>query len=161
PYPPSLHDALPIFDLLGAGLGCASCVPLLLVLSPPGTVLLAGVFLALAGVFAAESRGLRLAFVPLALVLAAGAAFPDRLPDPVPDRAKNMSPQQTRGANVLFSRCSPVFRVDVTTSLFQGDERRLLLHDGLLGSLLLRSDGDIASPVHYEPDARASPFAAP
>ena len=145
-------------DLLGAGLGCAICVPLLLVLSPPGTVLLAGVFLALAGVFAAESRGLRLAFVPLALVLAAGAAFPDHLPDPVPDRAKNMSSQQTRGANVLFSRWSPVFRVDVTTSLFQGDERRLLLHDGLLGSLLLRFDGDIASLVHYERDARAYPF---
>src|SRR5439155_414006 len=86
---------------------CAAGVLVLLVISPPGTVLLAGVVLALAGVFAAESRELRLAFVPLALVLAAGAAFPDRLPDPVPDRAKNMSPQQTRGANVLFSRWSP------------------------------------------------------
>ena len=146
-------------DLLGAGLGCALCVPLLGSLSPPGTVLVAGALVALAGLLAATSHMQRLAAVALVLVLAAGAAFPDRLPDPVPDRAKNMSPQQTRGANVLFSRWSPVFRVDVISSPFPHQMgRRLLLHDGLLGSLLMRFDGNLASLDAYEHDARAYPF---
>src|SRR5215470_7967368 len=146
-------------DLLGAGLGCAFCVPLLGRLSPPGTVLAAGTIIALAGLLAATAHVQRLAAAMLGLLLAGGAAFPGHLPDPVPDRAKNMSPQQTRGADILFSRWSPVFRVDVTTSLFpHQDGRRLLLHDGLLGSLLMRFDGNLASLGAYEHDARAYPF---
>src|SRR5262249_47574665 len=146
-------------DLLGAGLGCALCVPLLGSLSPPGTVLAAGAIVALAGLLAATSRVEWLAAAALGLLLAGGAAFPGHLPDPVPDSAKNMSPQQTRGADILFSRWSPVFRVDVTTSLFpHQDGRRLLLHDGLPGSLLLPFDGKLASPTAYEHDARAYPF---
>src|SRR5262249_18232873 len=89
-------------DLLGAGLGCALCVPLLGSLSPPAPVLAAGAIVALAALLAAPSRVERLAAAALGLLLAGGAAFPAHLRDPVPARAKNMTPQQTR----LFSRWS-------------------------------------------------------
>ena len=47
-------------DLMGAALGCVVCIPLLSIVTPPGTVMLAGAFFALAGLRLAlqGSRGL-------------------------------------------------------------------------------------------------------
>ncbi|HYC21641.1 MAG TPA: hypothetical protein VEI94_03000 [Candidatus Bathyarchaeia archaeon] len=139
-------------DLLGAGLGCAACVPLIATISPPGSVLLAGFFFALAAVRLARggSRWLGLALAPVALLLLLGAAFPRWLPDPVPDAVK------VRPINFAFSRWSPVFRVDV---LRIPDPNILFLsHDGTLSSSMTRFDGNPTSLAHYDKDDRSYPF---
>src|SRR5206468_8899318 len=88
---PERVNRLYFADLVGAGLACALAVPLLTHLSPPGTVFLAGVLLALAGARPAANVGwFRMAAFVLAPVLLLGAALPGRLPDPVPDEAKTL-----------------------------------------------------------------------
>jgi hypothetical protein len=147
-------------DLLGAGLGCAICVPLMTVISPPGCVMLAGAFFALGGLRLAAVESRNLLLVPLGGVLLAllgGAVAPSRLPDPVPDSVKTMSPQLHRPEDVLFSRWSPVFRVDVLRTEVAPDTL-LLSHDGMWGSVIRRSDGNPASATHYDTDERAHPF---
>ena len=101
-------------DLLGAGLGCAVSVPLMRALSPPGCIQLAGLFFSLAAVrpAAARFRSLLIPIAPLAAALLLVTLVPSLLPDPVPDRIKTMSDEHIR-RKVVFSRWSPVFRVDV------------------------------------------------
>ncbi len=145
-------------DLLGAGLGCALAVPVMTVLTPPGGVLLAGAFFAAAALPLAGGARRRLSALAAVTggVLALAAVSAGRLPDPVPDRIKSMSPQQR--PTVLFSRWSPVFRVDVLEVFGTRETGLVLSHDGTWGSVMLRFDGDPASLTRYTTDARAYPF---
>ena len=146
------------FDLLGAGFGCLVAVPLLIAVTPPGSVLLAGVLFALSGLPMARRAAPRLVspLIATAALLLVGVLFPAWLPDPVVDRAKTMgSPRE-----VLFSRWSPVFRVDVLDFEWFGapGEVRVISHDGMLGSLLRPFDGDASKLRGYDRNERAYPF---
>jgi len=146
-------------DLLGAGLGCALSIPLITTISPPGCVMVAGLAFAVAGarLAAAQSRRLMGPLGAVALGLLLGAAFPSRLGDPIPDRVKTMSPQQHDPLDVLFSRWSSVFRVDVLRLGY--DPMTLMMsHDGMWGSVIKRFDGEPASLSRYDADPRAHPF---
>jgi hypothetical protein len=139
-------------DLLGAGLGCAACVPLMATISPPGAVLLAGCFLGAAGLrgAAAEWRALRLPLATVTLVLLGCAVGARWLPDVRPDRIKADS------TGSLFSRWSPVFRVDVIPTPVP--TVYFLIHDGTLGSSMMRYDGNPASLSQFDVSDRSFPF---
>jgi predicted membrane-bound spermidine synthase len=146
-------------DLAGAALGCALCVPLFATIAPPGAVFLSGLVLATAGLRVAlrEARGLARAALPLPVLLAAAIAFPGLAPDPVPDRIKSMSPQQRGSSPVLFSSWSPLFRIDVLPGLTP-ERNYLLAHDGIMGSIVRRFDGDLESLDAFDVEIRALPF---
>lgn len=144
-------------DLLGAGIGCALSVPLAATISPPGAIMLGGLCLALAGLrlAARSSRALLGALVALGVLLVVGAFAGRRLPDPIPDAVKTMSPQRAMVGSSLFSRWSPVFRVDVTPF----NNRLMLHHDGQLGSVMIRYNGDPATlESEFATDQRLLPF---
>lgn len=147
-------------DLVGAGLGCGGSVVLMDVLSPPGCVMLAGACFAVAGLRVARTDW-PILLGPLVaigvLLVAAATAGAPRLPDPVTDAVKTMHPANR--PPLLFSRWSPVFRVDVLDDPRVERFGYVLAHDGMWGSILPRYDGDPASLAHYDSDARAIPFA--
>lgn len=141
-------------DLLGAALGCAIVIPAITIISPPGSVFLAGLAFALAGLPLALGAG-RPATIPatiIALGLLAGVLFPGKLPDPVRDRVKGAE------TTPIFSRWSPVFRVDVVPVPGTDPPTNFLVHDGTLGSSMLAYDGDPASLSRYDKMDRAYPF---
>jgi hypothetical protein len=145
-------------DLMGAGLGCALCVPLMSTISPPGCVILGGALLAAAGgkLAASAARPLLAPIVALAGVLLVLAVFPRWLPDPAVDGSKTMKPNH--GNETLFSRWSPVFRIDVLGSLTDS-QGLIVVHDGQWGSIIPRYDGDPTSLTHFDGDSRSIPFA--
>jgi len=145
-------------DLLGAGIGCALAVPLMATIAPPGCVLLAGAIMSASGLrlAATHARGLRLPLAAVALAGVGAALFATRLPDVVPDRLKTMSPQHH--PKTVFSRWSPVFRVDLLDSDLVRSIGLLLSHDGMWGAILPRYDGNPASLVRYDADERSIPF---
>jgi len=153
---PRLYGA----DLLGAALACASCVPLMRHLTPPGCVMLAGLCYLLAGLRLglAHARAAAVPGAALAAALLLLALFPRILPDPIVDEAKTMSPQRRGASRVLFSRWDPVFRVDVVEHPVPGDPHYILNHDGMWGSVLTRFDGDLGTLGRFESDPRAYPF---
>ena len=143
-------------DLVGAGIACAVVVALIGWIGPPATIMLAGLVLALAGLRLAarrRSRALPLAGV-VAAVLAVVVVAPSLLPRQRTDEFKgDVDESKTR-----FSSWSPIFRVDVVDV---GPDLRLLYHDGLVGSVIRRYDGNPASLANYgyDADPRALPFA--
>ncbi len=160
-YPARIHR-LYFSDLAGAGLGCALCVPLLASVTPPGTVLLSGLVFALAGLPLAwrHLRGALVLGVPVALALLVGVIRPSLLPDPVPDELKTMSPQKSGSAKYFYHAWSPVFRIDVMQSPFDVDDsRRIINHDGMMGSTMHRFDGDLSKLTRFDHDSRSYPFA--
>ena len=156
---PGEIDRLYFADLVGAGLGCALCVPLFSTIGPPGAALLAGVLLAAAGAHlaAGEWRGGPVLGIVIAAVLAVSIVLPGLVPDPVPDRIKSMSPQKRGTDPVLFSRWSSVFRVDVVKGMVP-EKYYVIAHDGIRGSLVHRFDGDWASLREFDVDTRALPY---
>ena len=155
---PESFNRLYFADLAGAGLGCAAAIPLISLVSPPGVVVLAGFVFTLAGVRLAVAHA-RPLLVPGALVSAAlllGALLPDRLPDPVPDPVKGLGPRLAH-RTVLFSRWTPVFRIDVLPSPTSQD-RHVIYHDAMIGSVLNRFDGDLSSLARFDHDRCSYPF---
>ncbi len=146
-------------DLVGAGLGCAACIPLFGLISPPGCILLSAIVMAVAALRLTlrESRPAAITAVAAILVLAPAIFFPGLLPEPVPDRAKTMSPQRGTGWKTMFSSWSTVFRVDVVDGM-EPENRYLINHDGNMGSNLIRFNGDFASLKRFDVDVRAVPF---
>jgi len=143
-------------DLVGAGLGCALVVPLIAWLGPPSCIFLGGVVLAAVGLRLAIGEGLRglaLANLAVGLVLAGGVVRPDLLPALVTDKVKTVHP----GDPLLFSKWSPVFRVDVGGSP-SSTEHLIIHHDGLLGSTLQKFDGDFSKLRRFDGDDRVLPF---
>lgn len=146
-------------DLLGAGLGCTACIPLLQVLTPPGTILLSAALFAVSGLRLAVGRpALVLACVGVGVVSLAGALLHDRLPDPTTDVAKQLE-EYRDGGLILHSAWDPVFRVDVSKHPLRPD-LYVLHHDGLPGSGIHRFRGDPAKHLGFLRDPRVLPFAA-
>jgi spermidine synthase len=143
-------------DLLGAGLGCAVCVPLLSWLAPPGVVLLSAACFALAGVRVGARMGPPLAAAAAALLVATGVA-PSQLPEIVVDAAKSMHPKDR--PPVVFSRWHPVFRVDVMESPLFAHAGKALIHDGMWGSILPDVGAGPEAVARFAVDARALPLA--
>jgi spermidine synthase len=147
-------------DLVGAGLACALSVPLMVALSPPGAIMLAGAAITLAAVRPTTAASRRL-LVPLGALVAClllGAILPSRLPDPVADEVKAMAPPPPdRVRHVHFSRWSPILRVDVIG--LPDPEGIFLSHDGTLGSAIHQFDGDPRSLGEMATDERVLPFA--
>ncbi len=143
-------------DLLGAALGCAVCVPLLYMLTPPGTVWFSGLVLAVASLPLAirHNRGALLISVPVGIALLVGVLMPTSLPDPIPDSDKTMSPQRREDLQVLFSSWSPVFRIDMTDYPALFGRTHIINHDGMIGSTLQRFDGDLKALGRFETDQR-------
>jgi hypothetical protein len=143
-------------DLIGAGLALAVVVALLTWIGPPPTIYLAGVIFAAAGLRIALRR--RSVAVPgaavVAVVLAVAVVAPSVLPDPRLETSK--ADQFPNGA--IYSKWSPIFRVDVfqTTA-----DTRTLYHDGLIGSSIYRWDGKAGSLPRFgfDTDLRSLPFA--
>lgn len=149
-------------DLVGAGMGCAAAIPLFETISPPGAIMLSGALFGVAGLRLARQHSALLFGVTLIAVLAVlPFAFSARLlPDPVPDAAKSMSPQRrgtTMGGSgeIVFSRWSSVFRVDVETG---PPTQHIINHDGNIGSTILQFDGDLSKMTKFDHDLRSIPF---
>jgi MFS family permease len=144
-------------DLVGAGIACAVVVSLIGWIGPPGTIMLAGLVLALAGLRLAVRRRpptFRLAAGVVVVLLAVVVVRPGLLPQQRTDAFKgDVDESATR-----YTAWSPIFRVDV---LDVGPDLRLLYHDGLLGSVIQRWDGKTASlgRFGFESDPRSLPFA--
>jgi len=141
-------------DLLGAALGCAIVIPAITWISPPGTVFLSGLAFAFAGLPLARRTGPR-ATIPMAIAavaLLAGVLFPGALPDPVRDRVKGAE------AEAIFSRWSPVFRVDVVPVPGTDPATNFLVHDGTLGSSMQQFNGNVESLGRYDKMDRSYPF---
>lgn len=162
-HQPEAIDRLYFADLVGAALGCMLAIPLFVVITPPGAVILSGVVFALAGARAAAADDRR--FLPIGILTAVVAMpavlFPKMLPDPVTDRVKTMSPQRMTdnsgwGGRILFSEWSSVFRVDVAEG--PANVQHLINHDGNLGSTILRFDGDFSKLKRLDTDTRSTPF---
>jgi hypothetical protein len=144
-------------DLVGAGIACAVVVSFISWIGPPATIFLAGLVLALAGVRLAvrgRSRVLVPVGVVLVAVLAVGVIRPSVLPEQRADEFKGEFDESA----TRYSSWSPIFRVDVVDF---GPDRRILYHDGLVGSVIQRWDGKQASlgRFGFDTDPRALPFA--
>jgi hypothetical protein len=148
-------------DLVGAGLGCALCVPIFTWTSPPAAIMLAGACLAVAGALAAskEGSGLKAPALALSGVLVLAFVGHNFLPDPVPDRTKTLSPQRIGDRPILFSEWSPLFRVDVHPQFGSlDDDIYILAHDGNAGSGIHKFDGDYSRLTSFDRDIRLEPF---
>jgi spermidine synthase len=141
-------------DLLGAALGCAIVIPAIKTISPPGAVFLSGLAFSIAALPLARRAGSTttalLAGAALALLI--GVLFPGALPDPVRDRVKGAD------GEVIFSRWSPVFRVDVVPVPLSDPPTNFLVHDGTLGSSMIQYDGNPESLRRYDTMDRSYPF---
>jgi spermidine synthase len=156
---PEIAGRLYAFDLLGAALGCLACIPLLVLLDPPKTIILAGLIFTVGGLrLAFRSRLLLVAEGVVCLALLLPLVTGGLLPEPVADRLKSIEVFRDKN-QVLFSKWHPVFRVDVSKS-FKDDGIYLLHHDGLMGSALRRFDGDFSAADYLRTDSRALPFEA-
>jgi len=145
-------------DLIGAGIACGGAIGLLLWLTPPGCVAASALVFAAAGLPGASwSRALRGLGIALGCVLVALALHPGLLPDPVTDSLKPIGPG--RPGEVIYSEWNPVFRVDVTDHPTAPGSMHLLHHDGWLGSVQLRFDGDFSKLSGLRADPRSVPFA--
>ena len=143
-------------DLLGAALACILVIPALTWLTPPGTILLGGVALATAGLRSAPKLSplARPALGVLMAVLLLGVVFPSALPDPVRDSVKAGAEPKP----AIFSRWSPVFRVDVVPVEGSEPQIHFLVHDGTPGASIVAYDGDTASLGRYDASDRAYPY---
>ncbi len=161
---PDRINRLYFADLMGAAIGCAISVPLLIFITPPGSIVLAGVIMALAGIrlAAQEYRVLLAPLVLVAVGLLGLSGFSHILPDPVPDENKTMSPQREGENRTVHSEWSPVFRVDLIDASPPGSvgppARLLLNHDGMLGASLLHFDGDYGKLTFFDRDTRSSAY---
>jgi Na+-transporting methylmalonyl-CoA/oxaloacetate decarboxylase gamma subunit len=145
-------------DLLGAALGAALAVPLISALTPPRTVMLAGLVLATAGIrLARESRGLFVVGLATMVLLLGPLTTGMFMTDPVVARAKSFEDFR-RGNSVKFSKWSPVFRIDAADHPFHPGKVFLLFHDGQPGSGMRRFDGDFQPFEYLRTDSRALPF---
>jgi spermidine synthase len=158
---PQQINKLYFADLLGAGLGCALCVPIFTLLSPAAAVMFAGALLATAAAITRPPAGskLRLYAGALALVLSAATLGHTWLPEPVADRTKTLSPQLLGPRPLLFSSWSSLFRVDVLSLPgANNNESYLIAHDGHAGSGIHAFDGDATQLTRFDSDIRSEPF---
>ncbi len=156
---PGRINRLYFADLLGAGLACAVVVTLIGTIGPPATIFLAALIFAGTAVLIALRLGdrTRPIAIGLAVLSALAVVAPDLLPMP------RVEPNKTDPTNedFVFGRWSPIFRVDVRE--VEGEDLRLLYHDGLIGSNIFGWDGEQSSlsKFRFDEDVRVLPFATP
>ena len=142
-------------DLAGAGVACAIVVFLISAIGPPRIIALAGTVLAAVGLLVAVRNRSKL--VPVGGVLAAGLAVCVVASGVLPDVRQDDDKHDVSDA--VHSEWSPIFRVD---AIDVGPQGLLLNHDGMLGSVIKRWDGDIASLgdeiYNFDHDIRSLPF---
>jgi hypothetical protein len=157
---PGRINSLYAADLVGAGLGCALCIPLMYLLTPPGCILLAALVLAVAGFHAASKAGRVLRWASLGMAASAAAILfvPGWMPELVVDPVKTMGHPEWSKNPIVFSRWNPVFRVDVMQHPLLDGSSYLINHDGNMGSTLHRFDGDLSKLTRFDSDPRALPF---
>jgi spermidine synthase len=144
-------------DLIGAALACGCAIALLVWLTPPGCVIASALVFVAAGLPGASfSRPLRILGIVLGCGLFVLTLSPRALPDPATDSLKQIGPN--KAGKILHSEWHPVFRVDVTDHPTAPGTMHLLHHDGWLGSVQLRFDGNLSELDHLQTDARAIPF---
>jgi len=152
----SQHTTLIYFaDLSGAGTGCALSVPAMWGLGTPGAVALGAALLALAAcVMAGRRSRLRTGALAAASILAVSAIA--GTVDFRPSSDKFFASLLEKGLRPLYSRWSPIFRVDVyqlgvdegrrggMSKKFEGriPPVRLIAHDGGAEAGIYRFDGD-------------------
>ena len=147
-------------DLLGAGLACLAAVYLISSIGPPRMVILGGVILAVVAVWVGWQRRSRFVWVSgaVAVVLAIGVGIEH---DPARRTGRRRQGEfrpgvgHTPGARSSGSTWS--------TSATPPDRiapRKLLLHDGTLGSIIQRWDGRTESltDFKFDEDPRSFPF---
>jgi spermidine synthase len=145
-------------DLLGAALGCTLSVPLVYWITPPRTIMLAGLILAIGGLpLARRSRPLTIAGALTALVLAIPVVVPDLLQDPVVAKGKSYE-EFRREKLVRFTKWNPVFRIDVMDHPFFPGKEYILFHDGQPGSGMRRFNGEFTDFKYLDNDSRSLPF---
>jgi predicted membrane-bound spermidine synthase len=145
-------------DLLGAALGCTLAVPFIWTLTPPRTVVLSGLIIALGGLrLARETKWLLGCGVAAVAVLLVPVATGLGLRDPVVAKSKQYEDYRN-GKLVLYSKWSPVFRIDVAKHPLDPDNLFLVFHDGQPGSGIRRFDGSFDRFQYLNTDPRALPF---
>jgi predicted membrane-bound spermidine synthase len=155
---PEQSQKLYAADLFGAALGCTLAVPLVSTLTPPRTVALAGFVIAAAGLrLARGTRWLMAAGIAALVVLAIPVATGFGLIDPVVAKSKSYEDFR-REKLVLYSKWSPVFRIDVASHPFYPGDVFLVFHDGQPGSGIRRFDGSFERFEYLKKDPRALPF---
>lgn len=142
-------------DLVGAGLGCAMVVYLVVLVGPPGAIALSAALLAANGVVftpraPAALRPLGAAFTVLLLVL---GVVKGALPDVRPEATKVQQPKE----GWEYSAWGPVFRVDVGP-VFGRADAKWLIHDATYGSAIHQFDGNPKSQTRFNDDPRKWPF---
>jgi len=143
-------------DLIGAGLACAIVVLLLGKIGPVSTIFLAALLLAGCGLRLAIRSHSRV--IPFAGIVTAVLAVAVVVPSILPDLRLDDSKRRDFPAHIIYSKWSPIFRVDVTQA---SPGVRVLYHDGLIGSAIYKWDGRDASLANFgfDTDIRALPFA--
>ena len=142
-------------DLVGAGLGCAMVVYLVVLVGPPGAIALSAALLAANGVVftpraPAALRPLGAAFAVVLLVL---GVVKGALPDVRPEATKVQRPKE----GWEYSAWGPVFRVDVGP-VFGRADAKWLIHDATYGSAIHQFDGNPKSQTRFNDDPRKWPF---
>jgi len=106
-------DRLYFWDLLGAGLGCASAVLLMNAISPPGAALAAAAFAAAGGAAFSRSAGARNAAAGVAALLLLASFFAARLPF-TPAESKFLAAQiPSEALEPVLQRWTALFRTDL------------------------------------------------
>ncbi len=151
--PERIHR-LYLADLTGAGVAGAIVVALLSSIGAPGTVMLAGLAMAVAALRVAAGKR----FLPLASVLVIGLAACVISPNVLPDQHLEAAKAALFPGIRIYSSWSPIFRVDAT--VISTNNSIFLYHDGLLGSAIYHWDGRQASLAGFgfPRDVRSLPF---
>jgi hypothetical protein len=105
-------DRLYFWDLLGAGIGCATAIVLMNLLTPPGAAVVAAAGFVAAAAVMMSAPITRAACVAACLGLLAAATAADRVPF-TPSASKEMALQQAFGSVHRFTRWTALFRTDV------------------------------------------------
>jgi hypothetical protein len=142
-------------DLIGAGVAAALVVLFISTIGPPATIFLAALVMAVGGLHTAARLRSPLALV--AVALAALAALAVVLPTHLPYQRLDASKGKLTPKNTTYTKWSPIFRVDTVNS---SPDYTLLYHDGLIGSVIYRWNGEQASlgQLGFATDPRSLPF---
>ncbi len=138
-------------DLVGASLACIIAIPLQIYLGPPLTIITTATILSLISFFYRSPRILTLiSKISILIIALLAVAIPNFIPE-----IKTESIKSTSEIEFEHSEWGPVFRIDVQKELF---DRHLIYHDALLGSNIIKFDGNFSKLSHLENDPRSIPF---
>jgi spermidine synthase len=152
--PDRIHR-LYLADLTGAGVAGGIVVALLSSIGAPGTVMIAGLAMAVASLRTAASKR----FLPLAGLLVIGLGALTLSPGVLPDQHLETAKAALFPPVTIYSSWSPIFRVDA--AVIPKINVIFLYHDGLLGSAIYHWNGQQASLANFDfqHDLRSLPFA--